>query len=299
MVGSSLGSFLRGKKTIKLKGYTLALEKQIGEGGFSTVWLVSAGTKIFALKRILIQGREDEKIVEDEIAMHRLLTYLQREAEWPRTLPLVDAAIVETKTAREGLILMPFYQNGTLQRVIESNSGKGKEISEQRLLKICRSLCQALLVLHEADPKLAFRDLKPGNVLLDDNGEAVLMDFGSVRQAQIKVTEFKQARLLQDECASMCTAPFRAPELFQVPVDSELDERVDVWAMGGTIYALIYGQPPFDGTATATVSGSVVFPETKTDYSKWNDMITWILQVDHTKRPFVKDVSWRLETDFG
>ena len=40
---------------------------------------------------------------------------------------------------------------------------------------------------------------------------------------------------------------FRAPELFEVPSNCEIDERSDVWSLGCTLYAMAYGKFVFDG----------------------------------------------------
>ena len=79
-------------------------------------------------------------------------------------------------------------------------------------------------------PPLAFRDLKPANVLMTaDHEQAVLIDLGSVTSARMKLNSRKEALALQELCAETCTAPFRAPELFEPPSQGSVDEKTDVW----------------------------------------------------------------------
>jgi serine/threonine protein kinase len=56
------------------------------------------------------------------------------------------------------------------------------------------------------------------------------------------------------------TAPFRPPELFQVASDAVLDERSDIFSLGCTLYACLFRVPPFDGSATAALSGRYLVP---------------------------------------
>lgn len=93
----------------------------------------------------------------------------------------------------------------------------------------------------------AHRDMKPGNVMIADDGSPILMDFGSAIPARIKVETRSQALLQQvlplifvrivqilsgssqDIAAEHSTMAYRAPELFDVKTGVTLDEKVDVW----------------------------------------------------------------------
>lgn len=67
------------------------------------------------------------------------------------------------------------------------------------------------------------------NVMIDDNGEPILMDFGSTIRARIPIRSRQQALMQQDLAAEQSTMPYRAPELFDVKTDTVLDEKVDIW----------------------------------------------------------------------
>ena len=92
------------------------------------------------------------------------------------------------------------------------------------------------------------------------------------------------------------TAPFRPPELFQVLSDAVLDERSDVFSLGCTLYAGLFHEPPFDGSATAALSGKYTVPSTPAYPSFVLDLLTRMLAVDATTRPTVTDVVRALQS---
>ncbi|CAN0303624.1 unnamed protein product [Scytosiphon promiscuus] len=79
-----------------------------------------------------------------------------------------------------------------------------------------------------------------------DGSTPVLMDFGSVAPAERRIRGRTDALAAQDEAAVHSTLPFRAPELFDVASDANLDQRTDVWSLGCLLYALRYGFSPFE-----------------------------------------------------
>jgi len=115
----------------------------------------------------------------------------------------------------------------------------------------------------------AHRDIKPGNVMISDDGlTPVLMDFGSLTPTPTPITSRTLALSVQDHAAETSTMPYRAPELFDVKTGSVIDEKVDIWSLGCTLFCAIYGHSPFElateesggSLALAVCSGTYVFP---------------------------------------
>lgn len=73
------------------------------------------------------------------------------------------------------------------------------------------------------------RDIKPANVLITADGQAVLMDLGSCDQARAVIRTARDGQRLQDDAAERCTMPFRAPELFNVQTGDDISEATDIW----------------------------------------------------------------------
>ncbi|KAK6587497.1 hypothetical protein PZA11_000787 [Diplocarpon coronariae] len=93
----------------------------------------------------------------------------------------------------------------------------------------------------------AHRDIKPGNIMIDDDGEQpILMDLGSLAPSPTPITSRSLALAVQDQAAEHSTMPYRAPELFDVKTGSTIDTKVDIWSLGCTLYACLVGKSPFE-----------------------------------------------------
>jgi serine/threonine kinase 16 len=93
----------------------------------------------------------------------------------------------------------------------------------------------------------AHRDIKPGNIMIDDDGEQpILMDLGSLAPSPVPITSRALALAVQDQAAEHSTMPYRAPELFDVKTGSTIDTKVDIWSLGCTLYACLIGKSPFE-----------------------------------------------------
>jgi len=110
---------------------------------------------------------------------------------------------------------------------------------------------------------------------------------------------------LQEDAAQNCSMPYRAPELFDVPSDSQIDERTDVFSLGATLYAMAFYYSPFECTFKGNhqtvvecshlrVIGGAQFP-TDSEYSaEFRQLIEWQLTVDPQQRPSVHQVAARV-----
>ncbi|KAI0447932.1 serine/threonine protein kinase/TGF-beta stimulated factor [Xylaria telfairii] len=93
----------------------------------------------------------------------------------------------------------------------------------------------------------AHRDIKPGNIMIDDSGsQPIIMDLGSIAESPIAITSRSLAIATQDIAAEHSTMPYRAPELFDVKTGTVIDTKVDIWSLGCTLYACLVGKSPFE-----------------------------------------------------
>lgn len=106
---------------------------------------------------------------------------------------------------------------------------QGIYFEEAMLLRMFRSVCRGIDYLHSHEPRWSHGDIKLDNLLLKENGDVILMDFGSISAARKEISDRKQALQLQDWASEHCTIFYRAPELFDVPSRCFIDERTDIW----------------------------------------------------------------------
>lgn len=123
---------------------------------------------------------------------------------------------------------------------------------------------------------------------------AVLMDFGSVAPAEVQITSRTDALVAQEDAERRTTAPYRAPELWDVPSSCTIDTKVDIWAAGCVLYYLLVGESPFERTAEAggslmlaIVNGQWSWPAgIEQKYPKeLRDLVDICLKSDPAERP--------------
>ncbi|XP_078083949.1 serine/threonine-protein kinase 16 isoform X2 [Mustelus asterias] len=248
----------RGTITIDNKRYFFI--QKLDEGGFSYVDLVESvqSGRFYALKRIICHDKEDRKNALNEVEMHQMFNH-------PNILHLEAYCIMDKGPKCEGWLLLPYIQNGSLWAKLEKLRDTNSFMPEEKILKIFHGLCGGLKAIH--DKGYAHRDLKPTNVLLDDNEQPVLMDLGSMNKARIEVKGSREAMTIQDWAAQRCTISYRAPELFSVSSHCIIDERTDIWSLGCVVYAMMFLEGPYDGIfhkgdcVALAVQNAITIPE--------------------------------------
>eukprot|EP00128_Syssomonas_multiformis_P018134 Colp12_sorted_trinity150504_noHs@3221 len=307
-MGASLSSCCASNRIVVLNGRQLYVKQTLGEGGFSFVYLVEDARtgELFALKKMACQDEGQHKDAIREVELYRLFNH-------PNIIKVVDYCTVRANSGdpdqKDVYVLLPLFRNGSLHDAILGLQASKEHFQEEQILKIFHGICLAVQQLHKYTPAdkdtptpLAHRDLKPANVLLGVDDLPVLMDFGSVAKGRVEVTNRQEAMKLQDVAAERCSMPYRAPELFDVPSQCVIDERVDIWSLGCILYAMAYLQSPFEtcvneqggSIALAVISGRVSFPKADIYSSELNDLITFMLVTDHRRRPTIDEVLERL-----
>ncbi|XP_059477584.1 serine/threonine-protein kinase 16 [Neocloeon triangulifer] len=283
------------RQSLTIEGHTVVVRKRLAAGGFSLIDLVEEEStgRLLALKRISCHGPQDEAAALREVQVHKQVRH-------PHLIDLVGHRLLSLRGAQLGptselQLLLPYYQRGSLAYELERRQQGGNHLSESLLLALFKQVTEAVQCLHQAG--LAHRDIKPHNVLLDDDFSAILMDLGSATAAKVQVCGSSDACRLQDEAAEKSSMPYRAPELFNVDSYCTVDQRTDIWSLGCLIYAMAFYKSPFDpvyergdSVALAVLSGNIEIPENSTYSQGLHELILSMLKVNASERPFVEDI---------
>src|SRR2546427_1531032 len=127
---------------------------------------------------------------------------------------------------------MKFVEGGQLDEVV-----KREPMPIRRAVELIAKLARTVHYAHEHG--ILHRDIKPGNVLLDQNGEPHLTDFGLARLLE---TESTITRTLE----VMGTPSYMAPEQ-AAGETTKLNKATDIYGLGAVFYQLLTGHPPFAG----------------------------------------------------
>ncbi len=196
------------------------LERELGRGGMAVVWRawdrrLSVWRAIKILQPHLSTTAARRRFEQEAHAMARL--------SHPGILPIHDIAEHDGQL----FIVMPLLPGGSLAERIQRGP-----LSPQAAAAVLVAVLQALAVAHEAG--IVHRDIKPGNILLDDDDRPVITDFGIARiGAEEALTRTGMA---------LGTLSYMAPE--QRADARSVDHRADLYAAGGTLWTALTGRAP-------------------------------------------------------
>jgi tetratricopeptide (TPR) repeat protein len=148
--------------------------------------------------------------------------------------------IHDIQTADDGqlFIVMAFYDGPTLKQRLESGP-----MSIDEALEIATQIADGLAKAHGQG--IVHRDIKPGNVILHEDGARIL-DFG--------LATFVDALKLTSDNASFGTPAYMSPEQVR---GQAADARSDVWAVGVVLYEMLAGHVPFQGAYAEAIAHAV------------------------------------------
>lgn len=279
---------------------TVRTQRILAEGGFGTVFLVqdtSNPSKQYAMKQLLPQSKEQVADAHNELQVLQLLHRSEN------VIKLLDhsSKTLGANGARIVLFLFPLYQGGTIWNLIErANEQEASQwpFTEARALRMLVGIARGLQAMH--DFGWAHADVKPHNVLISDDDTPILMDLGSATRARKEIQTRQQALNVEEEAATKTSMAYRAPELTSTPYPISLDERVDVFGLGCTLYCIAFGNSPFETpregvSKLAILNGKYSYPNDFRKRDVWFsettvDLIDSMLSIDIANRPFTGEV---------
>jgi serine/threonine protein kinase len=217
---------------LKLGQYEIV--SKIGQGGMAQVYKAYQPSidRYVAVKILAESMAKDAHFLERFILEARAVAAL----EHPHILPVYDFG------TQDGLnyMVMRYVDGGTVADLMSTQ----KTMTYTDITRIIGDLANALDYAHSKG--IVHRDIKPGNMLIDQHGEVLLADFGLAR-----IIENSPKSRLTQAGTVVGTASYMAPEQ---AADEPLDGRSDIYSLGVVLFEMLTGRPPFDGETLVAIA---------------------------------------------
>lgn len=228
----------------RIDGKYLVIE-ELGRGGMSTVWLARDERlgKLWAIKEIRqgvggVRGAAFRKAVIDEANLMKRLDHVAI----PRVVDILD-------TGSSVFVVMDYVEGTPLGKAMRE---RGRPFAQGDVIGWGIQLCDVLSYLHKLEPPVIYRDMKPSNVILREDGTVKLIDFGIALESDSGS---------HGETEAVGTPGYAAPE--QMCMNGArvcVDGRADVYALGVTLYSLVTGHVPKRSQVGADPSPEAFLP---------------------------------------
>ena len=168
---------------------------------------------------------------------------------------------------------LPYCKRGNIIKLMGN-------ISEEQAWKLLHDTAGALAYLHyEVKPPIIHQDIKPANILIADNGDFMLTDFGVSTYAKMN-----SQRGNADGPLSAGTLAYMPPEKFWA--GSKPVMLNDIWSLGAMMFEMLTGYPPFGNEGGMTQTATTEIPELPDDFSPLlRTTISRCLAYEKRKRP--------------
>jgi polo-like kinase 1 len=244
----------------------------LGKGGFAKCYEITSldTKKVLAAKIIckatLNKSRAKQKLIS-EIKIHKSIRH-----------PNVVGFEHVFEDQENVYILLELCSNQSMHDLLK----RRKRLTELEVQSYVIQMINGLKYLHGR--KIIHRDLKLGNLFLNDKMELKLGDFGLAAKLEFD----------GEKRRTVCGTPnYIAPEIIEGKTGHSYE--VDTWSLGVIIYTLIVGRPPFETsdvklTYKKIKACSYTFPEQSSISENAKDLIIKMLNLDASKRPSLDDI---------
>ncbi len=209
----------------EIAGYRI--KRKLGAGSMGTVYLAIQ----LSLDRPVAIKILNPNLAHNEEFARRFLQEAKTVAKLnhPNVISGIDVG------EQDGIryFVMELVSGLTIRAIVE----RGGPMDEGRVAHVALQVARALD--HARQLNLVHRDVKPDNIIVTTDGVAKLCDLGLAKDRP-------------DEGLSMGTPAYISPE--QAKGQSEVDIRSDLYSLGASMYHMLAGKPPFDGTAQVVMT---------------------------------------------
>ncbi|KAF6216153.1 hypothetical protein GE061_000492 [Apolygus lucorum] len=236
----------------------------IGRGGNAIVNLARciSNNKLCAIKRVILHSRRLGSVIDEVHTMSSV--------HHANLASFHTSFIYET----ELWIVFDYYHFGSLEDIMQRNVGDTNVpelFSERMIASVIGDVIRGLVYLHHY--AFVHLDIKPGNILLREDGNAVLADFGS-------------ARNINDQSPGIVTTlAFRAPELVS---STSVTCRADIWSIGMTAVNL----------SGESINNMMKSPtellELYREFARYSELFRWVTTSCLLLNPLQRNTAWLL-----
>ncbi|KAJ2160552.1 Protein kinase [Coemansia sp. RSA 552] len=192
--------------------------RKIGQGASGNVYKarsIKTG-EIVAIKQMDLSKQPRKELLVNEILV-------MKESSHKNIVNYIESFLLNSSDL---WVVMEYMEGGALTDVIDNN-----KLSEGQIATVCREVCRGLSHLHQQ--AIIHRDIKSDNVLLGEDGQVKITDFGFCA----KLSEQRSKR------ATMVGTPYwMAPEVVK---QKPYGPKVDVWSLGIMVIEMIESEPPY------------------------------------------------------
>ena len=276
---------------------TYRVEEYLSSGGFGNTYVVTnvQFDEAYAMKEFFMKGvsqREGQTTVSVSNADNQQQFEAQREKfkkEARRLRKLQNSHIVHVHDL--------FEENGTAYYVMDLLDGESlsarmkrlkRPLTEQEVRAVLPQVLGALKEVHAR--QIWHLDLKPGNIMTDHQGRAVLIDFGASKQMDA-------SQGYTGTSTALCYTPGYAPS---EQIDGNI-KRIGPWtdfyALGATLYNLLSNQQP-PSTSDVMMEGADAFQFPASVSSEMQQLVVWLMNARPASRPqSVEEIEQQLNLD--
>jgi serine/threonine protein kinase/predicted RNA-binding Zn-ribbon protein involved in translation (DUF1610 family) len=207
------------------------IKQVLGKGGFGATYLADD---------LRLAGKRRALKEVPELLFDQYESSLLSRLDHPAIPDIIDHLVAN------GMQYLVLKFGGSRTLGSERRASPGRRIPLTKLLPWMRQLCEVLTYLHSQQPPVIHRDLKPDNILLNEDDRIMLIDFGIAKEVSSEHTRAS---------ANAVSESFSSPE--QV-AGTGTDVRADIYSLGATFYALLTGTNP--PGSFARLSGQELVP---------------------------------------
>ena len=234
-----------------LQGGKYKIERVLGQGGFGITYLAAQTSlqRQVAIKEFFMKDfcSRDETTLSMQTpsagSNKQVEQYKKKFIKEARNLSRLNhpniISVIEVFEENDTVYyVMPYLSGGSLQDYVKIHGA----LSESEAMKYVRQVAKALKYMHEEQHMCHF-DVKPANILLDDKGNAMLIDFGISKNYDSSGFETTTTPVGMSE-------GYAPIEQYQQNVE-EFSPVSDVYALGATLYFLLHGKRPVNAPSRA------------------------------------------------